>query len=48
MKGVPQRDDAQLTIIGPFELVEVAKQMKKTGNNKASRWSTNRKFEISS
>ena len=35
MTEVTQREDAQHNIIEPFELVEVAKQMKKMQNNKA-------------
>ena len=35
MTEATQREDAQHTIIEPFELVEVAKQMKKMQNNKA-------------
>ena len=35
MTEVTQREDAQHTVIEPFELVEVAKQMKKMQNNKA-------------
>ena len=35
MTEVTQREDAQHTTIEPFELVEVAKQMKKMQNNKA-------------
>ena len=35
MTEVTQREDAQHTIIEPFELVEVAKQLKKMQNNKA-------------
>ena len=35
MTEVTQREDAPHTIIEPFELVEVAKQMKKMQNNKA-------------
>ena len=35
MTEVTQREDAQHTIIEPFELVEIAKQMKKMQNNKA-------------
>ena len=34
MTDVTQREDAQHTVIEPFELVEVAKQMKKMQNNK--------------
>ena len=35
MTEVTQREDAHHTIIEPFELVEVAKQMRKMQNNKA-------------
>ena len=35
MTGVSQREDGQNTIIEPFKLVEVEKQMKKMQNNKA-------------
>ena len=35
MTEVTQREDAQHTITEPFELLEVAKQMKKMQNNKA-------------
>ena len=35
MTEVTQREDAQRTIIEPFELVEVEKQVKKMQNNKA-------------
>ena len=35
MTGVYQREDAQHTIIDPFELMEVANQMKKMQNDKA-------------
>ena len=35
MTEVTQREDEQHTVIEPFELVEVAKQMKKMQNNKA-------------
>ena len=35
MAEVTQREDAQHTIIEPFELVEVEKQMKKMQNNNA-------------
>ena len=35
MTEVTQREDAQRTTIDPFELMEVAKQMKKIQNNKA-------------
>ena len=35
MTEVTQREDAQHTVIEPFELVEVAKQMKKMQNHKA-------------
>ena len=35
MTEVTQREDAQHTVIEPFELVEVATQMKKIQNNKA-------------
>ena len=35
MTEVTQREDAQHTVIEPFELLEVAKQMKKMQNNKA-------------
>ena len=45
MTEVNQREDAQHTIIELFELVEVEKQKKKT--QKRSRWSTNKKFDIS-
>ena len=34
MTEVTQRQDEQHTIIEPFELVEVAKQMKEMQNNK--------------
>ena len=35
MTKVTQREDTPHTIIEPFELVEVEKQMKKMQNNKA-------------
>ena len=35
MTEATQREDEQHTVIEPFELVEVAKQMKKMQNNKA-------------
>ena len=35
MMGVTQREDAHHTIIEPFELPEVVKQMKQIQNNKA-------------
>ena len=35
MTEVTQREDAQNTIIEPFKLAEVEKQMKKMQNNKA-------------
>ena len=49
MTEVTQREDAQHTIIAPFELVEVAKQMKKCRITKhvIPIEYNNRKFEIS-